>query len=116
MASLLPRDTPGKLLIASIAVLYVGLAIGLPLVLSHRATSEQPNAALLTVGSVFLAIGFIAPAFLVARTAFLLNRNWLLFAVLALVFHPLGTFLSALYLWDQRASKIHGAASAAGGT
>ena len=100
----IPKDTAARLLLISPALLYVGLGVGLPLLLSHLPKSESPSAALAAVGAALIFISVVVPPVLLSKAASLLKSNWPLHALLSIVFWPLGTFLVGLSLWDKRAN------------
>ena len=100
-----------NLLLISPAILFTGIGIGLPLLLSHLPTSESPNVLLWAIGTSLLVISAIIPPALVGRAAWLLGSHWLLYSFLSILFWPFGTFLCCCSLWDRMSFLHRGTAS-----
>ena len=98
----LPSDRYERWLLAAMVIAYVGLAFGATLFLQYRAVGPTPSAPLHALGLVLLVLGLFVPPVLVIASARRLSKHWVWYAVAAVVFCPLGTFVAAVGLWEKR--------------
>jgi hypothetical protein len=90
-----------RTVLAGFAVLYAGLALGLPLVLTGWPLRGEPNLALVVLGAALLVAGFVGPLLLLARAAVQLQaRRWPYLLPAALLW-PIGTVFALTDLWER---------------
>jgi hypothetical protein len=82
-------------------VLYLGLAIGLPLVLTGWPPRGEAKPVLIVAGALLIAVGFVAPLVLLRRAAARLKARAWLYVVLAALFYPIGTVFALTDLWER---------------
>src|SRR5688572_8507182 len=100
-----PTDTAGKILVLSPALLYTGIGVGLPLLLSNRASAPTASSGLFLLGVVLLVVGAVVPPVLLCIAAHLLRAKVWLYALVSIIFWPLGTFLGGINLWGKRPNQ-----------
>jgi hypothetical protein len=83
-------------------MLYVGLAFGATLILQYRSAGPTPSVPLHAFGLLLLVLGVAVPPVLVVAAARRLSKHWVWYAVAAVALCPLGTFISAVSLWETR--------------
>lgn len=110
--TLIPSDRCAKFVLAAMAALYVGCALGIPLLLQHGPGGTSPDALLAALGGVLVLIGWVVPPICLAVAARQLNKAAWPHATAAALFGPVGALISAASLWEMRSRPANGSATA----
>lgn len=90
-----------RIVLLGFAVLYAGLAVGLPLVLTGWPPRGEVQVPLIVAGALLMAVGFVAPLVLLGRAAARLKARTWLYVVPAALFYPIGTVFALTDLWER---------------
>lgn len=90
-----------RTVLLAFAVLYVGLAVGLPLVLTGWPPRGEMRPALIAAGALLMVAGFVAPLVLLGQAAKQLKARAWLYVVPAALFYPIGTVFALIDLWER---------------